>query len=200
LLHIVPSKTDAELLVPMSPELVTVLLAVQRRAKGNQEQVPLSVRYDPYEKLHGLPFPHLFARRIGARQEVMSPPVVRRILNDVAASADLRDAGIPINFTPHDFRRLFTTEMVSSGLPVHIAATLLGHLNLDTTRQRRCSPKILCTSIRTVEELLQASPMTLGGDMPDGRARGGKRPLRECFCCWRTRRADDCRRPGFGGW
>lgn len=42
--------------------------------------------------------------------------------------------GRPISFTPHDFRRLFTTEMVSSGLPLHIAATLLGHLNLDTTR------------------------------------------------------------------
>lgn len=34
LLHIVPSKTDAERLIPMSPELVTVLLAVQRRAKA----------------------------------------------------------------------------------------------------------------------------------------------------------------------
>ena len=37
-------------------------------------------------------------------------------------------------FTPHDFRRLFTTELVSTGLPLHIAASLLGHLNLDTTR------------------------------------------------------------------
>jgi hypothetical protein len=34
LLHIVPSKTDVERLIPMSPELVTVLLAVQRRAKA----------------------------------------------------------------------------------------------------------------------------------------------------------------------
>jgi hypothetical protein len=92
------------------------------------------VRYDPHEKLHGEPFPHLFARRVGARQEVISPQVVRRLLNDVAASADLRVNGEPITFTPHDFRRLFTTEMVSTGLPLHIAATLLGHLNLDTTR------------------------------------------------------------------
>jgi len=61
--------------------------------------------------------------------------VVRRVLNDVAASADLRDAGQPITFTPHDFRRLFATELVSTGLPLHIAATLLGHLNLDTTRR-----------------------------------------------------------------
>jgi hypothetical protein len=92
------------------------------------------VRYDPHEKTHGQPFPHLFARRVGTRQEVLSTNLVRRILNDVAASADLRDAGEPVHFTPHDFRRLFTTEMVSSGLPLHIAATLLGHLNLDTTR------------------------------------------------------------------
>jgi hypothetical protein len=75
-----------------------------------------------------------FARRLGARREVLSASVVRRLLNDVAASAGLRDAGQPVTFTPHDFRRLFTTELVSTGLPLHIAATLLGHLNLDTTR------------------------------------------------------------------
>ena len=101
----------------MTPELVTVLVAVQRRVRGGSDHVPLSVRYDPYEKLHGEPFPHLFARRVGTRQEVISASVVRRLLNDVALSADLHDAGQPINFTPHDFRRLFTTEMVSTGLP-----------------------------------------------------------------------------------
>ena len=47
LLHIVPSKTDAERLIPVTPELVTVLVAVQRRAKGVYAQVPLSIRYDP---------------------------------------------------------------------------------------------------------------------------------------------------------
>jgi hypothetical protein len=39
-----------------------------------------------------------------------------------------------VRFTPHDFRRLFTTELVGAGLPLHIAASLLGHLSLDTTR------------------------------------------------------------------
>jgi site-specific recombinase XerD len=42
LLHIVPSKTDAERLIPMSPELVTVLLADQRRAKAGGAHVPLT--------------------------------------------------------------------------------------------------------------------------------------------------------------
>jgi integrase-like protein len=65
---------------------------------------------------------------------VLSPSVARRLLVAIAASAGLTDGGEPIHFTPHDFRRLFTTEMVSTGLPLHIAATLLGHLNLDTTR------------------------------------------------------------------
>ena len=37
-------------------------------------------------------------------------------------------------FGSPDFRRLFTTELVGAGLPLHIAASLLGHLSLDTTR------------------------------------------------------------------
>jgi integrase len=41
---------------------------------------------------------------------------------------------LPVRFTPHDFRRLFATELVGSGLPLHVASTLLGHLNLETTR------------------------------------------------------------------
>lgn len=143
LLHITPSKTDAERLIPMSPELVQVLLAVLRRAKGTVPdgtagngpgQVPLSVRYDPHERVHGEPMPHLFARRLGTRQEVLSGGYVRTLLNGTAAWAGLRDAGEPVRFTPHDFRRLFTTELVGAGLPLHIAASLLGHLDLDTTR------------------------------------------------------------------
>lgn len=134
LLHIVPSKTDVERLIPMSPDLVTVLLAVQRRAKGGQAQIPLSVRYDPHEKVHGEPFPHLFSRHVGTRQEVLSLHYVRRVLNCLADTASLSDGGQPVTFTPHDFRRLFTTDMVNSGLPLHIAAALLGHLSLETTR------------------------------------------------------------------
>ena len=39
-----------------------------------------------------------------------------------------------VRFTPHDFRRLFATDLVNNGLPIHIGAALLGHLNLETTR------------------------------------------------------------------
>ncbi|WP_375504590.1 tyrosine-type recombinase/integrase [uncultured Jatrophihabitans sp.] len=134
LLHIVPSKTDCERLIPMSPELVQVLLAVLRRAKAGQDRVPLSIRYDNYEKTHGEPFPHLFSRPIGTRQEVLSMSYVRQLLNHLAVISGVTDAGQPVRFTPHDFRRLFATDAVNGGLPLHIAAALLGHLNLDTTR------------------------------------------------------------------
>ena len=33
-----------------------------------------------------------------------------------------------------DTRRLFATEAVTGGLPVHIAAKVLGHANLQTTQ------------------------------------------------------------------
>lgn len=36
-------------------------------------------------------------------------------------------------FTPHDFRRLFATDLVDHGLPIHIGAALLGHLDVQTT-------------------------------------------------------------------
>ncbi|MET7971029.1 tyrosine-type recombinase/integrase [Micromonospora sp. NPDC005305] len=39
-----------------------------------------------------------------------------------------------LHFTPHDFRRLFATALVNNGLPIHIGAALLGHLNLQVTR------------------------------------------------------------------
>jgi integrase len=35
---------------------------------------------------------------------------------------------------PHDFRRMFATEAGTGGLPVHIAARLLGHHNRAATQ------------------------------------------------------------------
>lgn len=134
LLHIVPSKTDCERLIPMTPELVGVLLQVLRRAKAGKDHVPLSIAYDTNDKVHSEPFPHLFARPLGTRHEVLGRHYVRQILIHLATVAGLTDAGRSVHFTPHDFRRLFATDAVNNGLPLHIAAALLGHLNLDTTR------------------------------------------------------------------
>jgi hypothetical protein len=134
LLHIAPSKLDIERLIPMSPDLVSVLLTVVRRTRGSAKTVPLSVRYDAHEKVHGQPLPHLFVHRVGTRLEVLSFDYIRTILLKTAAAASLSDSGQQVVFNPHDFRRLFTTDLIGTGLPLHIAAALLGHLNLETTR------------------------------------------------------------------
>jgi hypothetical protein len=39
-----------------------------------------------------------------------------------------------LDHTPHDFRRIFATEAVAGGLPIHVAAKLLGYQDLNTTQ------------------------------------------------------------------
>jgi hypothetical protein len=51
------------------------------------------VRYDPHEKTHGQPLPHLFARRVSTRHEVISLFAIRNLLNATADWAGLTDNG-----------------------------------------------------------------------------------------------------------
>src|SRR5664280_515227 len=41
--------------------------------------------------------------------------------------------GGPLHFTPHDFRRMFRTDAIASGLPPHIAQVIAGHRDLNVT-------------------------------------------------------------------
>jgi len=135
LLQISPSKTDSERVLPASPELVAVLARLIRRVKAEGKVIPLAARYDPYEQTHSAPLPYLFQRPLGHRPTVISQGQVRSFLDRLAIYAGLRDVdGSPLRFVPHDFRRIFATETVNAGLPIHIAAKLLGHLDLNTTQ------------------------------------------------------------------
>ena len=135
LLQIAPSKQDTERVLLVSPELAHVLARVVHRLRGDSDHVPLVARYDTHERLTGPPLPHLFQRRHGTQRRVIAPEVVNRLLRRAIERADLRGPdGQPLRYTPHDFRRIFATEAVSGGLPVHIAAKLLGHRDLATTQ------------------------------------------------------------------
>ena len=136
MLQVVPSKSNAERLLMLSPEVTSVLATiVSRLRKLNGGTVPLTARYDPYERTIGAPLPYLFQRRRGWRWEVPSYNTVVRLLKQAISRADLRDTtGNPRHYTPHDFRRIFATEAVTEGLPVHIVARLLGHANINTTQ------------------------------------------------------------------
>ncbi|MGA4543439.1 tyrosine-type recombinase/integrase [Uniformispora flossi] len=134
LLQVSPSKTDAERVIPAAPDLVAVLARIIRRIKRDGT-VPLLSRYDGYERTFGPPLPHLFQRTTHHQLQVIPPDRIRELLAGLARRAGITDVdGTPLTFTPHDFRRIFSTETVNGGLPIHIAAKLLGHLDLNTTQ------------------------------------------------------------------
>jgi integrase len=134
MLQIVPSKTDVERLLLVAPELGEVLAEIIHRVRQGRGTLPLVAAYDPYERVWNPPAPLLFQCPRGPAHRARSRTSIRRDLNHLLAVSGLTDASNrPLTFTPHDFRRLFATDALRSGLPPHIAAKVLGHLDLGTT-------------------------------------------------------------------
>jgi len=135
LLQIAPSKTDAERLLLISPELADVLSAIICRVRGQTGAIPLVASYDVRERLWLPPAPLLFQRRVGTENRAIGASAVRTILTEALAHTGLTDpaAGGPLHFTPHDFRRLFITDAVLNGLPPHIAQVIAGHRDINVT-------------------------------------------------------------------
>jgi len=135
LLQILPSKTDAERLVLVSPELAEVLSAIITRIRQRSGAVPLVAAYDGREKLWSPPAPLLFQRRIGAENRAVACGTVGKLLTDALAHAGLLDPidGELLHYTPHDFRRMFITDAILGGLPPHIAQVIAGHRDINVT-------------------------------------------------------------------
>jgi integrase len=134
LLQIAPSKVDKERVLMVPPELAHVLARVKHRVRDGEGAVPLVARYDPYERVLSPPLPFLFQRVHGTRRRVISAPHLANVISKVIQRAGIKGTdGEPVSLTTHDFRRVFATEAVAGGLPVHIVAKLLGHESLTTT-------------------------------------------------------------------
>jgi integrase len=135
LLQIVPSKSDQERLLLVAPELASVLATIITRLRQqNGGSIRLVSRFDYHERITGPPLPHLFQTGVkGNEHAVLGYGAVCRLLNDTVERAGLRDVtGEPLHYKAHDFRRIFATDAVAGGLPLHIAARLLGHQTLNT--------------------------------------------------------------------
>lgn len=65
MLQVVPSKTDAERLLLVSPELGEVLTAIIWRVRGQRAALPLVSLWDPFERCWSPPLPLLFQRPVG---------------------------------------------------------------------------------------------------------------------------------------
>lgn len=135
LLQIVPSKTDTERLLVVSPELAEVLSTIICRVRDTSGRVPLVPAYDHYERTWLPPAPLLFQRHCGYENRAISSGAVRKMLTTALAHTGLTDSvtGGPLHLTPHDFRRLFITDAVLGGLPPHIAQVIAGHQDINVT-------------------------------------------------------------------
>ena len=134
LLHIAPSKTDAERLLVIDPELADVLSAIICRIRDPNGAVPLAMSYDIHERVWNPPMPLLFQRKVGVENRPIPAGGVRALLNNALAGTGLTDAGgAPLLFSPHDFRRLFITDAILNGMPPHIAQLVVGHRDINTT-------------------------------------------------------------------
>jgi len=135
LLQILPSKTDEERLLVVSPELADVLSAVIQRIRQPGGTVPLVPAYDRTECTWQPPSPVLFQRRFTTENRAISDSSLRTMLNAALARTGLTDPadGLPLRYTPHDFRRIFITDAVMNGLPPHIAQVIAGHKDINTT-------------------------------------------------------------------
>lgn len=135
LLVIAPSKTDRERVIPMSAELFHVIASIIRRHTRAGRPIPLVSRYDPHDKEWSAPMPFLFQRQNGTTPAVFCTGTIQEMISRRGQALAAAHPGFRgLKFTPHDFRRIFATELVNSGLPIHIGAALLGHLNIQTTR------------------------------------------------------------------
>jgi integrase len=134
LLSVAPSKFDQERLLVIDPELADVISAVITRTRSADGAVPLVTAYDPHERTWNPPMPLLFQRVIGVENRPITADGIRDLIHGALGASGITGAdGKPIDFQPHDFRRLFTTDAILNGMPPHIAQLILGHRDINTT-------------------------------------------------------------------
>ena len=134
LLQITPSKTDAERLLVISPELADVLSTIVARIRGDRPDAPLVVSYDKNERVYNPPMPLLFQWRRRLDHRPVSETVLRSYLDHALTAIGVKDAtGRALRYTFHDFRRLFITDAIAHGMPPHIAQLVAGHRDINTT-------------------------------------------------------------------
>ena len=109
------SKTDAERLLLVSPELAEVLTAIIFRVRAGKASLPLVSAYDVFEQTWSPPMPYLFQRRFGTEDRPLTRSYIRECLVATSNAAQIAAGGRPLQWRPHDFRRIFVTDAIRSG-------------------------------------------------------------------------------------
>jgi hypothetical protein len=130
---VTPARRSRLIAVLVSPELAEVLTAIIFRVRAGNAGLPLVSAYDVFEQTWSPPMPYLFQRRFGTEDRPLTRSYIRECLVATSQTAQIIAAGQPLQWRPHDFRRIFVTDAIRSGLPPHIAAKVCGHSTVDTT-------------------------------------------------------------------
>jgi hypothetical protein len=93
MLQVAPSKTDAERLLLVSPELAEVLTAVIFRVRAANAALPLVSAYDVFEQTWSPPMPFLFQRGYGTEDRPLTRSYIRECLVATSQSAQITVAG-----------------------------------------------------------------------------------------------------------
>ena len=88
MLQVAPSKTDAERLLLVSPELAEVLTAIIFRVRAGNAALPLVSAYDVFEQTWSASMPFLFQRRYGSEDRPINRSYIRECM--VATSGPRR--------------------------------------------------------------------------------------------------------------
>ncbi|MEV0347301.1 hypothetical protein AB0H88_16190 [Nonomuraea sp. NPDC050680] len=73
--------------------------------------------YDVFEQTWSAPMPFLFQRRYGSEDRALTRSYIRERLIATSAAAQITIAGQPLDWRPHDFRRIFVTDAAALGPP-----------------------------------------------------------------------------------
>ena len=125
--------------------------------------------------------PLLFQRVIGLENRPIPADGIRDLLTGALAASGITGTdGKPLDFRPHDFRRVFTTDAILNGMPPHIAQLILGHDDINTTMgYKAVYPEEAISGHRAFIARRRASPAQRGVPHPDRRRMGRvPRPLR----------------------
>jgi integrase len=117
-----PSKTDAERLLLVSPELAEVLTAIIFRVRAGNAALPLVCAYHVFEQTWSPPMPFLLQRRYGTEDRPLTRSYIRKCLVATSPAAQITAADQPLQWRPHDFRRIFVTDAKEQGWLGEVAA------------------------------------------------------------------------------
>jgi hypothetical protein len=100
MLQVAPSKTDAERLLLVSPELAEVLTAIIFRVRRGNDALPLVSAYDVFEQTWSAPMPFLFQRRYGSEDRPITRSYIRECMVATSQAAQITVAGQPLHGGP----------------------------------------------------------------------------------------------------